>query len=134
MIASEVLLVRQTDDVRIDRSLAPAPVSGDPRLVESLVANLVDNAIRHNVPGGTVEVVTGSSGITVRNSGPVIPPGDLDRLFVPFQRRDVARTRHADGHGLGLAIVRAIATAHGATLTASPRESGGLDVTVTFQR
>ena len=70
--------------------------------------------------------------ITVRNTGPVIPSDEVDRLFVPFQRLHTERTRHADGHGLGLAIVRAIATAHGADLTATPLESGGLDIRVAF--
>jgi len=140
VIADEVILVRQGEaerrDVRIDDALAGAPTTGDPRLVESLIANLIDNAIRHNIAGGQVEVGTSLSehgaGITVRNTGPAIPPQDIDRLFIPFQRLNAVRTRHADGHGLGLAIVRAIATAHGALLTAKPGESGGLDVTVTF--
>ena len=68
----------------------------------------------------------------MRNTGPVIPPDEVDRLFVPFQRLRTERVRHADGHGLGLAIVRAIATAHGAVLTARAPESGGLDVRVRF--
>ena len=57
---------------------------------------------------------------SVTNTGPVIPPSDIDRLFQPFQRLDPRRTHHKDGHGLGLSIVRAIATAHGATITARP--------------
>jgi signal transduction histidine kinase len=102
------------------------------------VANLVGNAIAHNVPGGWAEIETGTEGgravLRVANTGPVIPPGELDRLFQPFQRLTGERVRHRrdDGHGLGLAIVAAIAVAHGAELTARPRPEGGLDVTVNF--
>jgi DNA-binding response OmpR family regulator len=70
--------------------------------------------------------------IRVGNTGTVIPPAELDRLFQPFQQRGRERIRHGDGHGLGLAIVRAIATAHKATITASARPEGGLDVEVSF--
>jgi signal transduction histidine kinase len=136
-IAAEVILVREAGDVRLDVALAEAPSSGDPRLVESLIANLIDNAIRHNVAGGRVDVTTSRSqdaaSITVRNTGPVIPPDEVERLFVPFQRLRGQRTRHPDGHGLGLAIVRAIATAHGATVTAQAPQSGGLDLRVEFR-
>ena len=127
-----------TQDVTIDARLGPASAEGDPRLAESLVANLVGNAIRHNVPGGWAEIETGTAAgravLRVANSGPVIPPGELDRLFQPFQRlRDErVRQRRDDGLGLGLAIVRAIAVAHGADLTARSRPEGGLDITVSF--
>jgi signal transduction histidine kinase len=139
-ITAEAILVRRAEaqqrDIQVDTALAGAPSAGDPRLVESLVANLIDNAIRHNVAGGRVDVTTAASGdgarITIRNTGPVIPPGEVERLFVPFQRLRRQRLRHPDGHGLGLAIVRAIATAHGAAVTARARESGGLDVRVEF--
>ncbi|MEV0842363.1 HAMP domain-containing sensor histidine kinase [Actinocatenispora sera] len=123
--------------VHIDARLAAARASGDPRLVELLVANLVDNAIRHNRPDGTVEVVTGpapggAATITVRNTGPVVPPEDLGRLFQPFQRAGGPRLRHRDGHGLGLAIVAAIAGAHQATVTTRAQAGGGLEITVAF--
>ena len=112
----------------IDARLDPAPAEGDPRLAESLVANLVGNAIRHNVPGGWACDRDRDSGgravLRVSNSGPVIPPAEVDRLFEPFQRLGDERVRrqdgHGGGHGLGLAIVRAIAVAHGAELTARP--------------
>jgi len=135
-ITAEAILVRQDDAARhgveIAAALAEAPAQGDPRLVESLVANLVDNAIRHNVPGGRVDVTTSGTSLTVRNTGATIPPGDVDRLFEPFQRLRRERVRRPDGHGLGLAIVRAIATAHGARISARAPESGGLDVKVVF--
>jgi signal transduction histidine kinase len=125
-------------EVRVDTSLAAAPVLGDPSLAESLVANLVDNALRHNVTAGRVEIVTatvdGRARITVRNTGVAIPSEEVDRLFEPFQRLDRRRVRHTDGHGLGLAIVRAIASGHGANLSPGARADGGLDIAVTFPR
>jgi signal transduction histidine kinase len=123
-------------DVRLHASIADARTSGDPRLVESLVANLIDNAIRHNVAGGSVGVTAAESDdgawVEVRNTGPVIPAGEVDRLFVPFQRLRAERLGQHDGHGLGLAIVKAIATAHGAVVTAHAPENGGLEVRVLF--
>ncbi|MEU0555941.1 HAMP domain-containing sensor histidine kinase [Dactylosporangium sp. NPDC006015] len=199
--------------VRVDATLGPAVGAGDPRLAESLVANLVDNAVRYNIDGGWIEVVTstvqdatppttqstgsqtgraaarlaaqgagapvrdapgpaagdgapaargvgrllpwgagapvrGAAGattrgagstvrevarLTVRNTGPAVPAEEIGRLLQPFQRLEGQRIgRAASGHGLGLAIVQAIATAHGATLRVLPRPEGGLDVTVDF--
>jgi signal transduction histidine kinase len=114
--------------------LAPAMTAGDPRLIESLVANLIDNAIRHNHPGGHVEITTETSGthatLTVTNSGPVIPGNQIQRLFQPFQKLAPDRHGRRDGYGLGLAIVNAVAQAHHATLTTSARPEGGLSITV----
>jgi signal transduction histidine kinase len=113
----------------------PAVLDGDPLLTERLVANLIDNAVHHNVPGGHVEVATetshGRAVLSVTNTGAVIPPSEVGRLFQPFQRLSARRGQPA-GHGLGLSIVRAIATAHGATITARARPGGGLTVDVTF--
>ena len=72
--------------------------------------------------------------LSVTNTGPLIPPAEVDRLFQPFQRLDPRRAHYKDGHGLGLSIVRAIATAHGATITADPSPGGGLSVSVTFPK
>jgi signal transduction histidine kinase len=128
-------------EVTIDARLGPAPAEGDPRLAESLVANLVGNAVRHNVPGGWASIETatvrGRAMLRVGNSGPVIPPAEVDRLFQPFQRLGDERVRRQDGQGdgglgLGLAIVRAITIAHGAELTVHARPEGGLDITVIF--
>jgi signal transduction histidine kinase len=118
-------------DPRLDPRIAPATTSGDPALVERLVANLVDNAMRYNVPGGSVEVATGSQDgqamLSVSNTGPVVPPEQVARLLEPFQRLD--RSARNDGHhGLGLSIAHAIALAHGGTLSALPRPGGGLVV------
>jgi signal transduction histidine kinase len=126
----------QNEGIDVDAPLSPAPVVGDPGLVAGLVANLVDNALRHNVPGGDVAISTtsaaGHASISVSNTGPLLPPDEVERLFQPFQRSGVERVRHRDGHGLGLAIVQAIAGAHRATVSARPRPSGGLDIEVRF--
>jgi signal transduction histidine kinase len=122
--------------IQVDASLAAAPAAGDPSLAASMVANLADNAVRHNVAGGRVEITTatraGRATVAVRNTGPVIPPGEVDRLARPFQRLGHPRVRRADGHGLGLAIVCAIARAHGASVSAAARPEGGLDIEVSF--
>jgi len=105
--------------------IAHAPTAGDPALVERLIASLLDNAVRYE-PGGRVEISTRVQGdkaiVSIANNGPVIPPEQVHRLFDPFQRLD--RTRVDDHHGLGLSIVRAIAIAHDATLTANARPQG----------
>jgi signal transduction histidine kinase len=116
-------------------ALVPVTVTGDPALAEILVTNLVTNAVRHNIPGGSVEVATTADGrLTVSNTGPLIPESEVERLLQPFQRLGADRTDQTDGHGLGLAIVAAIAHAHGAHLAVRPRPNGGLHVTVDFRR
>ncbi|MEU4834509.1 HAMP domain-containing sensor histidine kinase [Streptosporangium sp. NPDC023615] len=116
--------------------LGPAATRGDPRLIESLVANLVDNAIRHNHADGHVSVTTRTCGaraaLTVTNSGPVVSADQIQRLFQPFQRLAPERHGRHDGHGLGLAIVDAVTRAHHATVTTGARPEGGLSVTVRF--
>jgi signal transduction histidine kinase len=121
----------------VTTGLHPAVALGDAPLAERLVTNLVDNAIRHNVPRGAVEVGTavwaGHAVVSVFSTGPVIPPDQVDRLFQPFHRgapRD--RTGGRDGLGLGLSIVAAIAEAHGAWLQAHALAGGGLGVRVGF--
>jgi signal transduction histidine kinase len=122
--------------IELSSRLRAARTTGDPKLAERLVANLVDNAMRYNVPGGHVEVATGTEAgratITVVNTGPQVPPDQVDRLLLPFQRLGRDRTNSGDGHGLGLSIVEAISTAHGATLSLRPRDAGGLEVAVSF--
>lgn len=116
--------------------LTPAATAGDPRLIESLITNLIDNAIRHNHPHGHMEITTQTTStqvtLTVTNSGPVIPDNQIQRLFQPFQRLTPDRNSRRDGYGLGLAIVNAVAQAHHATLTTSARPEGGLSITVRF--
>jgi signal transduction histidine kinase len=122
--------------VRAD--IQPAALDGDPLLVQQLAANLIDNAVRHNIPGGDIQITTGTSQagavLSVTNSGQVIPSAEVDRLFQPFQRLGPRPARRDGGHGLGLSIVRAIATAHAATIAAQPRPGGGLAIDVTFPR
>jgi signal transduction histidine kinase len=139
-VAGKVLTGREQEAARrgitVTQELLPAPVSGDAGLGESLVANLVDNALRHNTAGGTVEVRTAMTGgrasISVGNTGPAVPPSEVGRLFQPFQQAGGERISRAGGHGLGLAIVAAIAQAHGAALAPRTRPEGGLDITVTW--
>jgi signal transduction histidine kinase len=136
--ASVLTAGREIKDQRlhVTASADPAALLGDPDLIDRLVANLVDNAVRHNVPGGTVELTTrtrdGRAILSVASGGPVIPPAEVDRLVQPFQRLDTARTSNGTGHGLGLSIVAAIATAHGATLSAHAPSEGGLNIEVSF--
>ncbi len=96
----------------------------------------MDNAIRHNRDGGWLTISTATSDgcavLSVSNSGPVIPPAEVERLFQPFQRLGAERVRHESGYGLGLAIVRAIAGVHGAGLTVTARPDGGLAIEVRF--
>jgi signal transduction histidine kinase len=121
-------------DLTTDRRLGPAPTSGDPVLVERLVQNLVENAVRHNRDGGELSVATrgrdGWAELTVTNTGPVVPGYEIETIFEPFRRLGNDRVRSDRGSGLGLSIVRATATAHGGTVTAEPRHGGGLTVTV----
>ncbi len=140
-ITGKVLVSREDEAARrhiqITAALAPAAATGDPNLAESLVANLVDNAIRHNHPGGQVTVLTGradaAARLSVRNTGPVVPPDQVHALFEPFRQLGTERIRTGDGYGLGLAIVQAIAAAHRATLTAHSNPQGGLTIQVTFE-
>lgn len=123
-------------EVALSAEAHPAVALGDPHLAGRLVANLVENAVRHNKAGGWARVgtasVAGRAVLTVANTGPVIEPGELERLFQPFQRLAPQRSADGAGHGLGLAIVKAIAVAHDATITARARAEGGLEVKVSF--
>lgn len=126
----------ESADLRIATDLRPAPVRGDPVLLERLVRNLVDNAIRHNHRGGWIDVTTGDDQgrtfVSVRNSGQPIPAEEIARLFEPFQRLGSHRDETSRSTGLGLAIVRSIVHAHRGEVTAAPIEHGGLAITVTL--
>jgi signal transduction histidine kinase len=121
--------------VTVQTALEPAPAVGDPVLVERLVTNLIDNAVRHNVPGGWLQVATGTRAgmafIDVANGGPLIPPELVPSLFEPFRRLS-DRAGSPDGMGLGLSIVRSVALAHRGHATARARPAGGLEVTVSL--
>jgi signal transduction histidine kinase len=122
----------------IDTDISPALISGDGHLVDRLITNLLDNAIRYNVPAGSVSFRTwaehGYSGLMVANSGPCITPEQVTRLQRPFERLGPVRTGTRDGAGLGLSIVASIARAHGAELSVEPRADGGLIVCVKFKQ
>jgi signal transduction histidine kinase len=140
VLASKALHAREPEaadrDLDVRATLATAPTVGDPRLLERLIANLLDNAIRHNIPAGHVEITTGTRDqdavMSITNTGPAVPPEEIQRLFQPFQRLGGARTQHTGGHGLGLSIVQAIATAHQAELITRARPQGGLTIEVSF--
>jgi signal transduction histidine kinase len=122
--------------LELNAALEGARVQGDRRLIERLVANLLDNAIRHNTTGGRIDVTTSTAAagavLSVSNGGPVIAPAELERLQRPFQRLGAERITQGGGHGLGLSIVHAIATAHGASLAVTPQPAGGLHAEVRF--
>lgn len=124
----------QRQDLAVEADVRPARITGDPALVVSLAANLVDNAMSYNLPGGRVEVATGTEGgrcfLSVANTGPPVPPEMVERLLSPFQRLD--RTADDGHHGLGLSIVASIAAAHSADLTVCARPDGGLAIRVAF--
>jgi signal transduction histidine kinase len=139
-LTHEVIAGRQVDiesrHLQLNATLDPARAEGNPELLARLATNLIDNAIAHNLTGGRIDVTTateaGQAVLSIANDGPVIGPEELNRLEQPFQRLAAARTHRGDGHGLGLSIVHAIATAHGATLALHPQPTGGLHVTIRF--
>jgi signal transduction histidine kinase len=119
--------------VTVTAATQPVTVAGDEVLLTRLIANLVQNAIRHNHPGGHVLVeLSPESGLVVCNSGPLVPADRVAELFEPFRRLAADRTGSGDGAGLGLSIVSAIAQAHGGQVRATPNPDGGLTVTVAF--
>jgi signal transduction histidine kinase len=139
-ITTDVLRALQPEaaarTVKVDAGISPACLLGDARLIERLFSNLMQNALRYNVPGGLVQVTTGArerrAFLKVINTGPVIAAEDVERLLQPFQRLHTDRTGQDDAHGLGLSIVAAIARAHDALLSVHPAPGGGLDIGITF--
>jgi signal transduction histidine kinase len=98
-----------------------------------MVANMVDNAVRHNVDDGWIRVRTGARNghafLEIANSGSHVPEAGVPALFEPFQRGE-GRTRTGDGVGVGLSIVQSVALAHGARVVATSRAEGGLSVCI----
>ncbi|MDF5756200.1 ATP-binding protein [Spongiactinospora sp. TRM90649] len=124
-------------EIEVTADAEPVTVAGDPTLLARLVTNLLDNAVRYNRPDGQVAVGLSADGtLTVRNTGPAVPPDRVTELFEPFRRLHPARSRSNGGAGLGLSIVAAIARAHDAEVTARPNAGvgGGLELTVRFVR
>ncbi|MFG2827962.1 sensor histidine kinase [Streptomyces sp. NPDC048434] len=120
-------------ELRGDRQRAV--VQGNGVLLERIALNLVQNAVRYNLPDdGWVEVTTepqlGCAVLVVANTGPVVPAYEVENLFEPFRRLRTERTGSDKGVGLGLSIVRSVVRAHDGTITAEPRESGGLRMRV----
>lgn len=125
-----------TLNLRLELELRPAPVRGDHALVERMIGNLVENAIRHNVPEGWFAVKTftaaGKAVLNVANSGATLSDEDVDRLLERFYRPDKSRSRKTGGFGLGLSIVKSVAAAHGGEIILRGIPSGGLDATVSL--
>ncbi|MCC3766743.1 sensor histidine kinase [Streptomyces sp. UNOC14_S4] len=120
----------QTKGVELRGTRQPAVVQGNGVLLERIALNLVQNAVRYNVPDGWVEVTTqaqpGRAVLVVENTGPIVPAYEVDNIFEPFRRLRTERTGSDKGVGLGLSIVRSVARAHGGRITAEPRDGGGL--------
>jgi signal transduction histidine kinase len=139
-VASQIVSARRSaadlSNLTVRLSLGTALAAGSHQLVEQLAVNLVDNALRHNLPGGLVDITTQTVNscavLSIANTGPAVPDAAVERLFQPFQRSGADRVGRGDGLGLGLSIVQAIADAHGASVTARPRPEGGLQIEVTF--
>jgi signal transduction histidine kinase len=134
-VAEHILDQVPLNNLELRRDLAAAATVGDPVLLERVAQNLVHNAVAYNVEDGWVDIRTEVHGsdvrLTVTNSGPVLAAYEVPALFEPFRRmRD--RVGSARGTGLGLSIVRSVTQAHGGTVTAAPREGGGLIVRVTL--
>jgi signal transduction histidine kinase len=122
--------------LQLEANLAPAPVLGDAVLLERLAANLVENAVRYNAAVGWVRVRTGvergEATIHVANPGARIEAAAVESLLEPFRRLESSRARSTGGYGLGLAVVRAVAQAHGGRVAVLARREGGLEITVSL--
>lgn len=123
-------------EVALHTDLRPAPVSGEPVLLERMTSNLIDNAVRYNHASGHISVRTGTEAaqavLRITNTGPPVPPDAAPNLLEPFARGNGSRTHTDGGIGLGLSIVRAVAIAHDGEVSVTARPAGGLDVTVCF--
>jgi signal transduction histidine kinase len=135
-ITRQVMQAHELNGLDSVVALEPALATGDCALLERLAANLLSNAIRHNIPQGRIEVATrtdaGRALLSVANTGPPIPAGELRRLFRPFERLGSPSPACTDGTGLGLTIVQSIAHAHDTIVAAHARAGGGLEIEVKF--
>jgi signal transduction histidine kinase len=129
----QVSTAARDSKIVIDADLSPGPALGDRILLERLAVNLIDNAVRYNVTGGSVRVVTGTgdgiSYISVTNTGPLVPESAVESLFEPFMRLD-GRAGNGRGVGLGLSIVASVVNAHYGHLQAEALPSGGMTISV----
>ncbi|MFF5219488.1 sensor histidine kinase [Micromonospora sp. NPDC000442] len=130
----------QTEKLHIElrTDLRSSPIVGDPVLVDRMVSNLVDNAIRYNETGGTIAITTDTAAqhahLHIANTGQRIDPDTADQLFEPFVRGTTNQPRTDSGAGLGLSIVRAVVDAHHGQLSSNARPTGGLDIAIRFPR
>jgi signal transduction histidine kinase len=135
-VTSQTAVEAKDAGITVETDTAEAMTTGDALLLERVVQNLLENGLRHNTEGGRVSVAcrtdAGRAVLEVANSGPAVPPYEVPALFEPFRRLDADRIVTAKGAGLGLSIVQSIVRAHDGTVTAVPREEGGLTVTVTL--
>ena len=134
-VTAQLTAEANTAGVTLTATPGDAPTNGDALLLERLVHNLVENGIRHNVPDdGWVRITSRTTGdqveVEVTNSGPHVPPYEVEGLFKPFHRLADNRLVGAKGAGLGLSIVQSVAQAHGGSVSAKPRDDGGLAITV----
>ena len=129
----QVATAARKSNIVIDADLSPGPTPGDRVLLERLAANLLDNAIRYNLTGGSVSVVTGTNNdasyIAITNTGPLIPKVAVASLFEPFTRLD-GRASNGQGVGLGLSIVTSVVNAHHGDLLAEALPDGGMNISI----
>ncbi|MGP3929820.1 sensor histidine kinase [Nonomuraea sp. KM88] len=135
----QVVPFAQEHGVTVTTELVSAPTIGDPVLLERSVSNLLENAVKYNIPeNGKVWIRTGMADgglvVQVANTGQHVPAYEVNSLFEPFRRLHSDRVDSAKGSGLGLSIVRAVVQAHGGNVTAVPRDGGGLVVTIRLPR
>lgn len=133
-VLAAVAAEAQDRQITVEHDLAEARTVGDPRLLERLIGNLIENAVRHNVTGGWLRITCGETAqrawLHVANGGVVIPPTEVSSLFDAF-RRGGGKVRTANrGSGLGLSIVRLIVEAHQGRLQAAAPPFGGLAIRI----
>ena len=129
----QVTIPAANTNIVIDADLSPGPALGDRVLIERLAVNLLDNAVRYNLSGGSITVVTGTdngaSFIAVTNTGPLVPESAVASLFEPFTRLE-GRVGNGQGVGLGLSIVSSVVDAHHGQLQAEALRDGGMKISV----
>jgi signal transduction histidine kinase len=128
-----------TKRLAVETHLSPVEVTGSPTLLARMVENVIENAVRHNQPDGSIELTLAplngqQAQLTVDSSGPVLTPDAVAQLAQPFKRLGQDRLGSQNGgHGLGLSIVAAVAAAHNGSLELDPRPEGGLRVRITLR-
>jgi signal transduction histidine kinase len=124
-------------DITVQTRLASVQVPGSRTLLERMIENVIENAVRHNQPGGFIEIALtrpspGQARLIIDSAGPVLDQAAVDHLVQPFKRLGRDRIGSQNGHGLGLSIVSAIAAAHEGQLDLLARPEGGLRVQITL--